>query len=245
MDLSNYARVSRLLPQKIPDTDDAPLRVTPYGDQTSQPLFGNMIPMVDEGTYFYASNATAGTGLVVTITAVAYTSISPVFLLQNIDSVGGKNIYPDYVRLTLTTLAGTPGTTVGTAVEIDTINRYTSGGTAFVPYNCNTNIGSASMAKAYGGAIVSPAGGATVRRITNMPVKSVAPYVYDTITYVFGSVEKNTLQGSMALAAAGAWVVPVPPVCLGPSASMLIYLWSAAEGGTARYYEFSAGWIER
>jgi hypothetical protein len=247
VDLTNLGRVSRLLPQKIPDTVDAELRLDPYGSQLCVPMFGgSMVPMADEGTYFYAANATAGTGIVVTTTAVAYTAISPIFMLQNMDVTGGKNVYPDFIKLTITTLAGTPGTNVACAIEIDTVNRYTSGGTQFTPVNTNTGVGVSSIARTYGGALLATALTSTTRRIANCPLRSIAPVVFDTVWFTFGSVEKNMIQGSYALATAGAWVIPCPGVSIGPNGhSLMVYVWSPAEAGTGRYYEFSAGWIEK
>ena len=247
MDLSNYGRVSRLMPQKIPDADQAALRLTPYGDQTVTTLYNNLIPMADEGTYFYAANPTAGTGIVITATMVAYTAIAPAFMLQNLDVAGGKNIYPDFIKCTLMTLAGTTGGTTSSAViEIDSVNRYTSGGTSFTPYNTNTNVPpSTTIARCYGGAIVATALQGTTRRITNTTTKSVTLSIYDTVIFDFGAVEKNISQGNLALATASLCMIPCPPVCLGPSGCLMVYLISLAETGTARYYEFSAGWIER
>jgi hypothetical protein len=140
--------VSRLLPQKQPDVGYRELRIGSYGEQVTQLLGMTKHGYCEEGTYFVAAD-TAGRA-----TAAAPTSFSdtaPLLAILNTDAVGGKTLDIDYIRAT-ETAAGTAGVSVFMKVQLDTIGRYSSGGTTVTPINSN---GGASQ-KSIGQMIVLP-----------------------------------------------------------------------------------------
>jgi hypothetical protein len=98
------------------------------------------VTAADEGCYFVTNNAQTGIAMT---TTVAFSATAPFLIIQNTAAAGGKKIYLDYLDL-VTTAAGSAAsglTLIQAAVYLDSILRYSSGGT-----NLTANIASPNMA---------------------------------------------------------------------------------------------------
>lgn len=131
---------SRGKPQRNPDTNYREQRGDPYGSNFIYPLGMTKHGYADEGSYFIASDS-AGRA-----TAAAPTSFSdtaPLCMITNTDSASNpqaKLVYVDYLRA-IETSAGTAGVSFLIKVELDSISRFSSGGTTITPNNVNANDG--------------------------------------------------------------------------------------------------------
>lgn len=237
--------VSRLLSNaaSMSDTVEGKLRIGRYGDLRVAPTLHGVTGSGDEGSYWTAANPTIGTAIATAASLTAWVTTTPVFILQNNDAVGGKNVIFDYLRL-LTAVIPTSATEWRWALFVDSIKRYASAGSTLTNNNANTAASASSIAQAYFGATVAAAASAQ-KQIAAGLVRPVIPKVWDTITVKAGSVE-NSSTGALRDGTAALDIgINVPPVVLGPQTSMLFYLWGAAAGATAPQYEVNAGWIER
>ena len=248
VDASGLLRASRSLPQPIPDTQEIEARSTRYGDQYVVSLVQTTHVVSDEGGYFYTSNPTPGTGIIINMVA-SYAATTPMLVIQNSDVLGGKRIYLDWIKIITTVLGGgTPASTwLQYAAYIDSINRYTSGGSALAVVNPNMDASQTPVGKAWFGAISAPAASSSQRLVSSGQMRTIAAVLYDTYLFTFGGIEKNVVGNSLALATAGIFEFPLPPVILGPGTnqSFLLNTWQGGETTTGRTYTIECGWWER
>lgn len=209
------------------------------------------VTAADEGAYFVANNAQTGVAMTTTL---AFSATAPFVIIQNTAAAGGKKIYLDYLDL-VTTAAGSAAsglTLIQAAVYVDSILRYSSGGSVLTANIASPNISVSptSVAAVYAGAITAAAASAA-RAICGL--RTIRPTVSATVADVVGETKHFSFSGG-ALAHGGAItvaspnVIPVqmPPIIVGPQQSALIYLFYAA-GGTpvAASYAPELGWSER
>lgn len=249
--------VSRALPQRESDNDPGIVRVTPYGDVSTVGAVRKQHVLVDEGSYFIASNGSQ-TGILST-PATGFVATTPAAIIFNTDSPSNSNskrICLDYMNL-VTTVVGSAASglvNVQAALYLDTGNRYSSGGTEITSTIVNPNMdvaARASVAKAYFGALTAAAATGSVRAVC--PLRVIRPVVSATVVDVvgetkwfnFGGVE-GALNGSITIANANFITVPMPAIVIGPGQCALIYLWQNV-GGTnvAATYAPEIGWWER
>lgn len=257
IDFSNFARVSRLLPQPDFDGQQAEMRLSRYGEQKVLPVIRKCHPLADEGS-FYLTNNNGQTGIL-SSPATGFVATTPCCVIYNTESPANqaaKRIFLDFLKLA-TTVVGSAASglvRVEGAVYIDRTNRYSSGGT-----NITNNIISpngdvakaASIANAYFGAITASAASAYARAIDPYFIfratvsGTVADVVGEQKVMTFGTVETQ-LNGSITVANANNITVPLPPVIIGPDQSAVIYVWQAA-GATnvAATYAPQLAWWER
>lgn len=249
--------VSRILPQADPDgaNQDSEVRVGRYGDLYSIPIVRKQHALADEGTYFVTNNAQTG---VATGASATFINTAPFLQVANTDSQSNssaKRIYLDYLAL-ITTVAGgwvSAGVNIQAVVQLDTGDRYTSGGTDLSAsiVNVNMDVGArASVAKVRAGALLVPAPTGTVRTICGLRIvrpaasATVADVIGETKLFNFGSVE-NTMNGSIVVANANNIPIPVPPLVIGPGQCALIYLILNGTTPSAVSYAPELGWWER
>lgn len=249
--------VSRALPQRANDNDPSVVRVGTYGDIWTIGGVRKQHALVDEGSYFIASNASQ-TGIL-SSAATGFVATTPAAVIYNTDSPSNSNskrIYLDYMNLVTTVVGSAASGLVNLqgAVYLDTGNRYSSGGTDISANIVNPNMDVAaksSVAKAYFGAITASAATGSVRAVC--PLRVIRPAVSGTVMDVvgetkwfnFGGVE-GALNGSITIANANFITVPMPAIVIGPQQCALIYLWQNV-GGTnvAATYAPEIGWWER
>lgn len=200
----------------------------------------------DEGTYFVAANATPGTGLAGHAAPTDVTSVlKPLVQIKNGTSPANrKRLYLHYIKLTVTA-AGTGGTNVQFAEEIDTGTRYTSGGTQLTPLcpNYDADNPSSSDIVIFAGAVVAPAAN-TNREIGSGIVRTVIPVVGDTYLFLYGG-EAPTPQSGVVISgtAVASIVVHRPPVILGPGHTFNHHQAQASQSAASSFEVEIAGWL--
>lgn len=246
--------VASLAPNANTDSqnNDVAARMDAYGGLFTQPRVRKAHALAKEGTYFVTNNAQ--TGAVMTTTA-AFSATSPFIVVQNNDVLGGKSINLDYATL-VTTVAGSAAsalTTIQMTVVLDSVLRYSSGGTNISANKVSPNMrlsGPSSVASVYFGAITATAAGALARTVVGLRTlrpcvsATVADVVGETKILNFGGVEGGS-AGTITVANANIIPVSLPPVIIGPQQSALIYVFYAASGTpVAAAYAPEVGWWE-
>lgn len=226
-----------------------------YGNLRSVPVITKLQALVDEGSYFVANN---GQTALATGTGTAFSATAPYLIIENnnlVVSGGGAaavNVVPDYLRLLATAAGGaTSGLTyIAFALYLDTVLRYSSGGTQLTGNSPNTNLSPASKALIYAGTPTASAASAARAMVGEASLRpcvsgTVAAAVGDQILLDFGSIEGG-MAGSITVANPAMISIPVPPVIIGPQCSALFYLWFAgATTPTAPSFVPELGYWER
>lgn len=193
----------------------------------------------DEGSYFTALSTTPGTGIIGHAAPTTFDETKPYILLYN----GGQNrIYPQYIRLH-DTVVSTAATRVQFTVAVDQGNRYSSGGTALAPKNCNMDNNFSTGASVYQGAVVATAASASRRVLDHLVFRGSIDVVEDVYEIVFGASDGGGQGGSRA-ATVQDFARLAPPVVVGPGQSLLIHQWAASQS-TGPTFQLSFGYIER
>lgn len=243
---------SALLPTKGTGTNQT-LRADDYGNQFV--LDGLIAPQTQayEGSRFSARAIPAVTG-----TGVALGSFTTVFsdtaknalVLTNNEVTGGKTYVIDYVKARVI-VAGSTTTSVEAAAEVDTTNRYTSGGTALVVYKANPSTSApASLATCKVGDITSPAASANRQHVGQQLVKKCAAPVIvvdETFIFTFGNV--NTTAAAVTAGPVATTMIggsyPFPGAAVPPGGSFVFKLAHVANATTPPQYDFEVAWVER
>lgn len=249
--------ISRALPQRFPDNNSGQIRLTSYGEIAVAPMVRKQHTLVDEGSYFIASNG--GQTGIISSPATGFVATTPAAIIFNTDSAGNTNskrMYLDYMNL-VTTVVGSAASglvNLQAALYLDTTNRYASGGTEITQFitSPNMDVGkNASIGKAYFGAITASAATGSARPV--VPLRVIRPVVSATVLDVvgetkwfnFGGVE-GALNGSITIANANFITVPMPAIVIGPGQCALLYLWqNVGATNVAATYAPEIGWWER
>lgn len=202
--------------------------------------------VVDEGSYFTATNPTPGTGIATTTSITAETQTSSVLLIQNqwnpANSLA-KNIYPLSLKM-LFTAAPTSATFWQYSLRLDLSNpsKYTSGGSSIIPVNVNGYTTGASQAAIYFGALVALTSSTNSRLVGGGMLSPTIPLVKDTHTIVFGRQVSAPLINTTAVN--GNRVENVAPVVIPPGGWLALQLWGGSNAG-APAWEFQLDYVER
>lgn len=203
------------------------------------------------GGYFIASNTTPGTALAFGVNA-SYDVTKNLFLFYNTSSVQGNPVrmYMDYIKI-LPTVAPASGTSLQIALQLDYVNRYTSGaivigagGTqAAVNVNGDSAVGPVGACYAATGGVVitSPAAGSQVRKLGRCTPRNVIPAVLEEIVLSFGSAGD---AGTSSATTAGRSSTNLPPVIIGPQQWLVVTAYSPSNSATGLSYEFECAWAE-
>jgi hypothetical protein len=236
--------IARQLPQPWADGNNTsyPIRGGRYREAYSVSVYPDFKASADEGSFFTGTNPTFGTA-VAGPNAAAFSATSAILSLLNRAGATGVRTYLTYLRLVLVTIP-TAGTSLECAVTLDSIPR----GSAGTPITLATvNLDSATPGPAttalYNPTVAAASNGA--RNIARAKVKAATPVTGDEYLLIFGSVE---MAGALIASAttAGRYLVPMPPVIIGPgnTQSALVHLWSPGSSA-APTFEFELGVIER
>lgn len=247
-----YGITRRNLPSLSAEAAQQQIRLGGRGEQVIIPLTLSKYPLCDEGSYFKATNATIGTGIIHALTS-SFSSTAAVFCLRNTDAEGAKRIYLDYVRLITgaTAIAMTAATSIEMAITLDNTNRHSSGGTAITPVNANMDSSTATIAALNFGAEVLTAASGSARTVARQAfARRAAPAMVtgDQFLWDFGVVGAQTLAvaGSATPATAPtSFGAVVSPCIIGGGDSLNFHLWYPSGATTAPTYEFEIGWWER
>ncbi len=238
--------VERDLPSLLTDQAEEGFRLSQRGEQYVVPLGKPRVALADEGSYFVATNPTPGTGISSDADAADVTHTEAFLLLYNSNTAAsGKRVYFDYLKLLVVT-PGTNGTTTRYFDTIDSINRYSSLGTAITPKNPNMDSSNTSGVTLYAGDTVATAQSAQMRLVGHGALRTGVIAVAGD-TYMFDFAGDRTVPVS-TLASAGTavchTVVRHAPVVLGPGQSWCFSIYGASQS-VAGAYEFELAWWER
>lgn len=225
--------------------DTVPNRVGKFGEGYVHVPFITKHVQADEGKYFVVSNPTPGTAVASAVSA-SFSATAPMFILRNSDVTGGLRLYLDYIKI-LPTVAPASGTSMQVAIQHDTTNRYTSGGTGPTSgVNVNGDDGSASVGQLYytsGGALLTAAAaGSSVRLVHRSTPRSTIPAVLDEIAIQFGGWAD---AGSSSGTTAGRSSSSGAPLIVAPQGSISVFIWFPSNAITGVSFEFEVAWSER
>jgi hypothetical protein len=245
LNAENTGRVSRGIPQAVPDTNPAPYRAGRYGELMVVPMHSSKFALSDEGSYFLATNATPGTPIAATTNIQAYADtagyVGNYFYFRNTDLAGGKRMYLDYIKLMVVAVPlSATSWQWGLVTDYGTA-RLTTGATAITPVSPNGDSGTPSIIQMYAGAN-STAVGISKRIVGRGTFRGVVPTTFDEYIIVCGSHEGGA--GFVSAAASGRVVDIAPPIILGPGQNLTLLMWGAANAA-APTFEFEVGWWER
>ena len=205
------------------------------------------------GDLYVNTPFTVGTGSTLAV-ATAFSATAPSILIQNL---GQTPLDTDIIlrRLKLICLAaGTAITTLEMAVVLDSLPRYSSGGSVLPSMSTNSSVGAQLLntVQAGGGggarvmtsstAIVATAANQTTRLVNRLRIKYSVPVIGDTYIVNFG----NELADSPGLLTGGPsrFAAGMGPIVIAPQGSCLIYVYGA--GMTASpTYELTLEYTER
>ncbi len=202
--------------------------------------------MLDDGSYFIATNPTPGTGITMGITA-SEAETKPQMLLYNswgVNDPNGKNIYPVALRITYV-VAPTSATFFQMSIHMDQNNplKYTSGGSLIVPTNAGVAT-TASKATIYFGAITALAstlsGG---HLVANQMMSPTIPLAKDVQSIEWGKGITGPIINATSVNATR--TVSLPPMSIPPGAWMGIQMWGTSYATTAATMEFQFEYVER
>jgi hypothetical protein len=248
------AIATRILPVRTLEgvESESFLRASLYGDLKVQSMVAKALHMsADEGSYFITNNGQTG---IPAPAQTGFVNTTPLILIQNLDSAGGRRIYLDYLDL-VTTLAGSAvaaASVIQAAVVLDAIQRFSTGGTNLTPNNVSPNMdiaGARSVAAVFY-APITLVPSAVARTVVGL--RTVRPTVSATVLDVvgeekhfnFGGIEAM-LNGNIVVANANLISLPMPPIVIGPGQSALIYLWFVSTAPIPAQYAPELGWWER
>jgi hypothetical protein len=236
---------SQTLPQKLADGLPAYARIGPRRDVYVNAVLPDFKTSNDEGSYLTGTNPVFGTGVAGPNTA-AFSATSAIVSFLNKAGAAGPRTHLDYIRLICTAVGTGTVTSVNFGVTTDAIARG-SAGTAVVMGSPNQDANAAAVTQVLYTPTVVAASNA-VRNVARASGKTAASAlsVGDEYLLIFGSVEKSAGSLAYTTAAAGRFVIPMPPVALGPGStqSALIHAWFVGLTAAASF-EFDIGLLER
>lgn len=238
--------VQRNLPATANDDSLAvattPSRTGTYLEAYSLPLGSGDLFFGDEGSYFYACNATTATGIAGhAAPVVADTDTKALLHLYN---SGLKRIYPLYLMLEVTAV-GTNGSIHYTTIYIDKkgSTALVSGGTTITPSNVNAYFPDTTGAVLTFGACVTSM--SSSKKVGQAIVREVIPVVQDTVMMRFGSSNMNFRS---ALTTAGTATnhchQNFPPIVIPPGGNLNISQIRPSQSAAASY-QFQFAYVER
>lgn len=240
-----YYETHRSLPSPYGDNTPVPARGSHRGELFTQQIGFPRHAMADEGSYFFAQNATidAATTLAGHAAPVLANLYTKAFLyLRNNDVAASKlRVYLDWILIEVIT-AGANGTSDNWAAELDTgPTRLSSGGTALTVVNPNMQSSSAPVLTTLGGAVVLNAASAAQRLVGHGVFRPSIGITGDKYTFIFGGDPK---ENNVVATAITHHIVPMPPVILGPTDAFALHLYAPSQSA-AGVYKVKAAWSER
>lgn len=236
-----FGQVARVLPGNVV-ADGQPIqpRASHRGELITQPLFGNLLQaLCSEGSLFVATNPTPGTG-VAGIAATGAFSDAESLLHVRVNDASVKRHIPIALLLEVTA-AGTSGTDLAFAIKGDTgATRYTSGGSALAPVNCNMRSAAAAESTSYFGALVTAAATSSARLLAHGKLRTVIAVVGDKFLLTWGNAGAGLPAGMILEGTAQAAIHRnVPAMEFGATDQMVLSLFAASQTGAISFqYEY-------
>lgn len=197
--------------------------------------------MSNSGFYFLACTATPGTGIIDHASITSYDATKPCLLIKNTaTATEGTRIVLDKLKK-LVSVAGAAASSFRYEWRVDTVNRYTSGGTALVARKTNTGATGIGKALIYTGAIVAPAASSDERILSNGVLRQGLGAAGDEFNFIFGGDPQFCL--TPLTTAIAKHVIDVAPIVLEPGSTALLYVYGASQT-TALTTEIELGYYE-
>lgn len=202
-------------------------------------IWGEQQSLLDEGGLFGALSPTPGTAIAMTTSVVddaatassTHAQFAPAMIIANsalASDPSAVSIYPLYLKL-LVAQVPTSATQWRYALRLDSVARYSSGGSQLTPVSPNPLSTQASKAQVYFGAIVPAALPSTVSRLVASGMVSAAiPTAADYHTWMFGP-STQTHAGSAP------FIMTVPAIAIPPGWSLSLELWGASNAAAASF----------
>jgi hypothetical protein len=197
----------------------------------------------DLGNYYVASTV-PGTGLIGHAVSTTLVETKAIFQVFN---GGGLNIYPQYLRMTMTVLPAGNTQQQFTTV-LDQGNRFSAfvAGNALSIVNQNQASANTSLAQVNAGAVTLTANTANRRIVSHRQFRpTVIGVVGDVYQFSWGSgelVDPSGLPTDGTLRAHVYYVIA--PLVVVPGTSMAIHAWGATFS-TGATYEYEFGYVEK
>lgn len=241
MDLNAF--VSRLRPVKVNDglQGQSNHRLNPYGDRSDYST--PRTALADEGSYYGATNPTIDTPVAYGV-ITAYVVTTPAFHIANVDPVGGRTIFLDFLKLRVT-VAPASATNWKYVVDVDSSPRISTaptGGAEITASVFNVNPGAPQdfpgrIWAFTGGTVLTVMAATNKRTVAHGAWANSIPVVLDEMILKFGQGETD----SNAVATVGRRVASAPPVVIPPGCSASIHMYGTSNAITGMSAEYSLG----
>lgn len=236
-----------VMPSAVADGTGKSLHLDRYG-RLQVAALGNSVADALLPIAYRATTPTWGTGIAIgTGTRATFSATECTALFRNTAGAGGKYVIPQWVRMIITA-AGTANTNCNFGLILDTINRYSSGGTALTGVtganSAKSDASDTPVCTAYAGAITALAASAPRqmgRSIALQRAAAPAFVVGDEIIITFGSSE--SLPPQVLAATASKYVVAFGPLAIAPGHSALLHYWGTSQTATPSA-EYEMAWLE-
>lgn len=197
--------------------------------------------MSNSGFYFQACTATPGTGIIQQASLTAYDATKPCLVITNTATAAqGTRIILDKLKK-LVSVAGAAATSFRYEWRLDSIARYTSGGTALVARKPNMDSAGVGIASIVTGAITAAAASTGERISSNGVLRQGLGAAGDEFNYVFGANPQFCLTPLTTVIAKH--VMDCAPIIIGPGQCALLHEYGAAQT-TAVTTEIELGYWE-
>lgn len=228
---------------RIVDGADIDTRFASRGELIVENLFNGLQGLAMEGSYFLASTATPGTGIVLSVATGTSFSDTQALLCINNNGLAGlqsPSIYLDFITLICT--ATPTGTTAQyVAGRLDPAQTRGTAGTQLgatgtSPRSCNSAFAADAAAGifALGASAVAVAASSNVRNGWRAVLRAASTpswVVGDHVTLKFASQEMAAGGVNLGATTASGITVFLPPVVIGPGASFVLNEWATARSG--------------
>ena len=229
------------LPTATSDGDRAFARASRYGEQVVQPIGGDRYPLVDESSYYIATNPTPGTAIAGIIAANGYDDTEALLYLENTHAT--KHIYLDYLHL-ICKVAGVNGTDFGYAIDVATTATYASGGSAITPVCTNREgeLENKAPVIMYFGAVVTTTG-TTEKIMSHGQLLTTIKVIGDHYLLAFGGKPLAPATQIMEGTAQRSVQKSCPPIIVPPGYGLSFRDFATSQSGAAQY-QFELGfWV--
>ncbi len=178
-----------------------------------------------EGSHFVAVTPTPGTGIIGHAAPTTFDEAKPYIVVYN--GHPSKTLYPQFLHLH-ETVASAGGARVQFTITTDVGNRRSSAGTALTVASTNTSVTNDATTAAYIGAVIGTAATSARRIIANVVFRGTIDIIEDDYQIVWGAPDGVGNSSSRVATVAEVSRV-VPPMGIGPGASMCLTQWATAQ----------------
>jgi len=214
-----------------------------YGENVNHPATDENF-LSEEGSYWKAVNATPGTAITANI-QTTFSATKAFLTIQNSGPSGGPLLYLDYIRL-ITVTAPASATSTQIVLAMDSITRYSSGGTQITAFPTTSPFlaGPVPQITMYAGALTAAAAGSGVKYISRFCMFGAIEVTMSENVIAFRRPmgESNINGGTTAVRN----VTSVGPCVLAPSGgagynTLVLHDYRPSNASTAPTYELEVG----